>query len=62
MTVKHGTLRMVRPGRQPYPLGTMLRTQFLQQWYALLEPAMGEVLIDMDDLLVEHGFDGAARC
>ena len=28
------------PGRQPYPLATMLRIHFLQQWYALSDPAM----------------------
>ncbi len=31
-----------RPGRQPYPLATMLRIHFLQQWYALSDPAMEE--------------------
>lgn len=38
---KHG-----RPGRQPYPLATMLRIHFLQQWYALSDPAMEEALYD----------------
>lgn len=28
------------PGRQPYPLETMLRIHFLQQWYALSDPGM----------------------
>ena len=27
-------------GRQPYPLATMLRIHFLQQWYALSDPGM----------------------
>lgn len=35
-----------RPGRQPYPLATMLRIHFLQQWYALSDPAMEEALHD----------------
>jgi len=35
-----------RPGRQPYPLATMLRIHFLQQWYALSDPAMEEALYD----------------
>ena len=35
-----------RPGRQPYSLSTMLRTHFLQQWYALSDPAMEEALIE----------------
>jgi IS5 family transposase len=35
-----------RPGRQPYALGTMLRIHFLQQWYALSDPAMEEALFD----------------
>ena len=38
--------RMGRPGRQPYPLATMLRIHFLQQWYALSDPAMEEALYD----------------
>jgi IS5 family transposase len=35
-----------RPGRQPYSLATMLRIHFLQQWYALSDPAMEEALVD----------------
>ena len=35
-----------RPGRQPYALATMLRIHFLQQWYALSDPAMEEALYD----------------
>lgn len=35
-----------RPGRQPYPLATMLRIHLLQQWYALSDPAMEEALYD----------------
>ena len=35
-----------QPGRQPYPLGTMQRIHFLQQWYALSDPGMEEALYD----------------
>jgi IS5 family transposase len=35
-----------RRGRQPYPMATMLRIHFLQQWYALSDPAMEEALYD----------------
>lgn len=38
--------KMGLPGRQPYPLATMLRIHFLQQWYALSDPAMEEALYD----------------
>jgi IS5 family transposase len=38
--------KLGRPGRQPYPLQTMLRVHFLQQWYALSDPAMEEALYD----------------
>jgi len=38
--------KMGRPGRQPYALTTMLRIHFLQQWYALSDPAMEEALVD----------------
>ena len=38
--------KLGRPGRQPYALATMLRIHFLQQWYALSDPAMEEALID----------------
>ena len=38
--------KLGRPGRQPYPLATMLRIYFLQQWYALSDPALEEALID----------------
>ena len=38
--------KLGRPGRQPYPLATMLRIHFLQQWYALSDPAMEEALYD----------------
>ena len=38
--------KMGRPGRQPYPLATMLRIHFLQQWYALSDPGMEEQLYE----------------
>lgn len=38
--------KLGRPGRQPYPLATMLRIHFLQQWYALSDPVMEEALYD----------------
>ena len=38
--------KMGRPGRQPYALVTMLRVHFLQQWYALSDPAMEEALYE----------------
>lgn len=42
--------KMGRPGRQPYPLATMLRVHFLQQWYALSDPAMEEALYEIPTL------------
>ena len=33
-------------GRPPVPLERMLRVHFLQQWYALADPAMEEALYD----------------
>lgn len=39
-----------RPGRQPYRLSTMLRIHFLQQWYALSDPAMEEALYEIPTL------------
>ena len=37
-------------GRRPYPLATMLRLHFLQQWYALSDPAMEEALYEISPL------------
>ena len=34
-------------GRQPYAMETMLRVHFLQQWYALSDPAMEEALYEI---------------
>lgn len=36
-----------KPGRQPYKLETMLRIHFMQQWFALSDPAMEEALYDI---------------
>ncbi len=35
-----------RRGRQAYPLATILRIHFLQQWYALSDPSMEEAPYD----------------
>ena len=37
-------------GRRPYPLATKLRLHFLQQWYALSDPAMEEALYEIAPL------------
>jgi len=34
-------------GRRPYPLGSMLRIHFLQQWYGYSDPAMEDALHDI---------------
>ena len=39
--------KMGQRGRQPYPLATMLRIHFLQQWYSLSDPGMEETLYEM---------------
>lgn len=39
-----------RPGRQPYKLETMLRIHFMQQWFALSDPAMEEALYDITSM------------
>jgi len=36
-----------RGGQQPYSAKTMLRIHFMQQWFALSDPAMQEALHDM---------------
>ena len=33
-------------GRPPFPLMTMLRTHFMQQWFTLSDPAMEEAFFD----------------
>ena len=42
-------------GRPPYALETMLRIHFMQQWFALSDPAMEEALYDMQSM---HQFVG----
>ena len=34
-------------GRPPFPLESMLRIHFMQQWFGLSEPAMEEALFDV---------------
>ena len=34
-------------GRPPFPLSTMLRIHFMQQWFGLSDPAMEEALHDI---------------
>ena len=36
-----------RTGRPPFPVATMLRIHFLQQWFSLSDPAMEEALHDI---------------
>jgi IS5 family transposase len=37
-------------GRQPMPLSRMLRIYFMQQWYALSDPAMEDSLYDIESM------------
>lgn len=37
-------------GRQPMPLERMLRIYFMQQWYGLSDPAMEDVLYDIESM------------
>jgi transposase, IS5 family len=39
-----------RPGRQPIPYATMLRIYFMQQWYALSDPAMEDALYEIESM------------
>ena len=39
-----------RRGRQPMPLEAMLRIYFLQQWYALSDPAMEDALYEVESM------------
>ena len=39
-----------RRGRQPMPLETMLRIYFMQQWYALSDPAMEDALYEIESM------------
>jgi len=36
-----------KTGRPPFPIATMLRIHFLQQWFGLSDPAMEEALFDI---------------
>jgi len=36
-----------KTGRPPFPIATMLRIHFMQQWFGLSDPAMEEALHDM---------------
>ena len=38
-------------GRPPYPLEAMLRIHFMQQWFALSDPAMDESLYDSQSMM-----------
>jgi IS5 family transposase len=37
-------------GRQPMPMETMLRIYFMQQWYALSDPAMEDALYEIESM------------
>lgn len=50
-----------RPGRQPYPMGTMLRIHLLQQWYALSDHSMEETLYDTPVMRRFTGISGVDR-
>jgi hypothetical protein len=42
--------RTGRRGRPPMPLATMLRIYFMQQWYALSDPAMEDALYEVESM------------
>lgn len=44
-------------GRQPMPLGRMLRIYFMQQWYGLSDPAMEDALYDIESMRRFAGID-----
>jgi IS5 family transposase len=44
-------------GRQPMPLGMMLRIYFMQQWYGLSDPAMEDALYDIESMRRFAGID-----
>jgi len=44
-------------GRRPYPLATMLRVHLMQNWFALSDPAMEEVLYEIASLRNFAGLD-----
>ena len=43
--------------RQPMPLESMLRIYFMQQWYALSDPAMEDALYEIDSMRRFAGLD-----
>ncbi|TNV44552.1 IS5 family transposase, partial [Corallococcus exiguus] len=45
-------------GRPPFPCETMLRIHFMQQWFALSDPAMEEALHDMPVFREFAGLEG----
>ncbi|WP_236102214.1 IS5 family transposase, partial [Methylotetracoccus oryzae] len=46
-----------RRGRQPFPLATMLRLYFLQQWYALSDPGLEDALYEIESMRRFAGLD-----
>ncbi|UZR29831.1 IS5 family transposase [Methylococcus mesophilus] len=46
-----------RRGRQPYPLATMLRLYFLQQWYALSDPGLEDALYEIESMRRSAGLE-----
>lgn len=42
-------------GRRPYPLSTILRIHFMQQWYCLSDPAMEEALYEIASMRLFAG-------
>ena len=49
--------RAGRRGRPPMPLATMLRIYFMQQWYALSDPAMKDALYEIESMRRFSGLD-----
>jgi IS5 family transposase len=50
-----------KTGRPPFAIETMLRIHYLQQWFALSDPAMEEALHDMPVFREFAKLDGAVR-
>ena len=46
LVTAHAPGRSAKGGRPPFPVETMLRIHFLQQWFNLSDPAMEEALYD----------------
>ena len=51
-----------RGGQQPYSAKTMLRIHFMQQWFALSDPAMQEALHDMPAMRAFTRLDARCDC